>query len=597
MDSGALDQVGGREWLVEQRYRAVLEVLDGCPVSEVAVRYGVARQSVYTWRDKYAAAGLDGLRERSRRPKTMPTRISAEVEALICQLRRAHPRWGARRISFELGRDGCPGPVPSRVTVHRVLVRNGLVKAQQQQQHRRKYKRWQREAPMHLWQLDLVGGLFLTGGRECKLLTGIDDHSRFVVAATVLAVPSGRAVADAFMAAMRTYGVPSEVLTDNGKQFTGRFTKPRPAEVLFERLCRENGITARLTRPYSPTTTGKIERWHRTLRRELLDVVGTFADIPAAQAAIDAWVHTYNHDRPHQALDMASPAKVFRPNDSRPIGALALPAVDPLQVPAPEPVSVLPKPSAPLLVYSSAPGVEFDTIINTSGMLNVIPRVQRIKMGKERAGQRAHVWADELNVHIVIDGQLVKTTASNLDADHLAELRMRGATPAGPPPVGAQSVAAKDPAAVIDVKRRVNIDGIADVAKTQVKIGREWANQDVTLRIDDHLIHVIRDGRIVKTLPCTIPAQRRHSIRGAMAATAELPPAALGPVSVRRRVPDCGRVMVTRQKLTIGTTHAGKIVTIFVEDTHFRVTYDGEELSLHPRREQRPVTRWREKLG
>jgi transposase InsO family protein len=166
---------------------------------------------------------------------------------------------------------------------------------------------------MALWQLDLVGGIYLADGRECKLLSGIDDHSRYVVCAALLAVPSGRAVADAFTAAMKAYGVPAEVLTDNGKQFTGRFTKPRPAEVLFERVCREHGITAKLTKPYSPTTTGKVERWHRTLRRELLDPSGPFADLPTAQAAITAWVHAYNHARPHQALDMAVPASLFRP--------------------------------------------------------------------------------------------------------------------------------------------------------------------------------------------------------------------------------------------------------------------------------------------
>jgi transposase InsO family protein len=98
----------------------------------------------------------------------------------------------------------------------------------QAQQHKRKYRRWQRETPMALWQLDLVGGIYLADARECKLLSGIDDHSRFVVCAAVLAVPSARAVADAFVAAMRTYGVPAEVLTDNGKQFTGRFTKAAP---------------------------------------------------------------------------------------------------------------------------------------------------------------------------------------------------------------------------------------------------------------------------------------------------------------------------------------------------------------------------------
>jgi transposase InsO family protein len=218
--------------------------------------------------------------------------VPAKVEALVCEMRRAHPRWGARRITFELGQAGVPSP-PSRATVHRILVRNGLVRAQRQQ-HRRKYRRWQREAPMHLWQLDLVGGVFLADGRECKMLTGIDDHSRFVVVAAVLAVPSARAVADAFLKAMRVYGVPSEVLTDNGKQFT-----------------------ARLTKPYSPTTTGKIERWHQTLRRELLDPAVPFVDLPSAQAAISAWVHTYNHAQPHQLLDMATRRACFGPTPNQ----------------------------------------------------------------------------------------------------------------------------------------------------------------------------------------------------------------------------------------------------------------------------------------
>jgi transposase InsO family protein len=230
------------------------------------------------------------------------------MSTLACEMRRANPRWGARRIAYEIAQTGAAA-APSRATVYRVLERNGLIR-HQKQQHRRKYRRWQRETPMHLRQMDLGGGIFLADGRECKMLTGIDDHSRFVVVSTVLAVPSGRAVADAFVCAMRVYGVPAEVLTDNGKQFTGRFTKPRPAEVLFERVCRENGITTKLIKPYSPTTTGKIERWHQTLRRELLDVAGPFADLPAAQAAVDAWVHTYNTARPHQALDMAQERRV-----------------------------------------------------------------------------------------------------------------------------------------------------------------------------------------------------------------------------------------------------------------------------------------------
>ena len=199
-------------WLAEHRLRAVLEVRGGAAVAEAAARYGASRQSVYAWKARYERDGVAGLQDRSRRPRTSPRRMPAEVEALVCELRRAHPRWGARRLAFELGRRGVDRP-PSRATVHRALVRNGLVEPQEQR-HQRKYRRWQREAPMQLWQLDLVGGIYLADGRECKMLTGIDDHSRFVVIAKVLAVPNGRAVCEAFSEAMRRYGIPSEVLTD-----------------------------------------------------------------------------------------------------------------------------------------------------------------------------------------------------------------------------------------------------------------------------------------------------------------------------------------------------------------------------------------------
>jgi len=161
--------------------------------------------------------------------------------------------------------------------------------------------------------MGVTASLFLADGRECKIITGIDDDSRFCVIATVVMRATGRAVCLAFVTAMRSYGVPGEVLSDNGKQFTGRFGKPRPAEVLFERICRENGITQRLTKPRSPTTTGKIERLHQTLQQELLTVHEPFETIGQAQAAVDAWRQEYNADRPHQSLAMALPAARLAP--------------------------------------------------------------------------------------------------------------------------------------------------------------------------------------------------------------------------------------------------------------------------------------------
>ena len=229
--------------MVEQRYQAVLEVLDGTPVTEVAQRFGVARQTVHRWVARYRESGLDGLADRSHAPQAHPWRVSAEIEAVICDLRTAHRSWGPRRLAFELERRGHPGV--SRSTVYRVLVRYHLIEPVSRRRRRDSYRRWERSAAMELWQMDVTASLFLADGRECKVITGIDDHSRFCVIAAVVMRATARAVCLAFTAAMTEYGIPSEVLTDNGKQFTGRFGRPRPAEVMFERICRENGITQR----------------------------------------------------------------------------------------------------------------------------------------------------------------------------------------------------------------------------------------------------------------------------------------------------------------------------------------------------------------
>ena len=235
--------------------------------------------------------------------------------------------------------------------------------------------------------------------------------------------------------------------------------------MLFERVCREHGITAKLTGPYSPTTTGKVERWHRTLRRELLDASGPFADTqPSAQAAVTAWVHAYNHVRPHQALDMATPASLFRSGVSvdREPPLAARRQAEPAVAAGPVPRLVLSPPGG---------AVEFETVISPARVLAVLPRVQRLKMGPALAGQAARIWADEVTVHVLIGGHLVKTVPSSLDAEDLAELRMRGAAPAGPPPaLPAPARAAALPAGtVIEVSRTVDVNGTADLGGHKVK--------------------------------------------------------------------------------------------------------------------------------
>ena len=200
--------------------------------------------------------------------------------------------------------------MPAVATINRILIGLGLVTPRKRKRPKDSYQRWERPGPMQLWQLDIVGGVWLvdptTGEvREAKVVTGVDDHSRYCVSARVVERATGRQVCLAFAQALLRFGIPDEVLTDNGKQFTARFGNG--GEVLFDKICRHNAITHRLTQPASPTTTGKIERFHLTLRRELLDHCGPFTSIEEAQAAVDAWVDQYNADRPHQALDAERP--------------------------------------------------------------------------------------------------------------------------------------------------------------------------------------------------------------------------------------------------------------------------------------------------
>ena len=154
-------------------------------------RFGVRRKTLHVWLAKYEAGGLENLGDRSHRTRSFPHQMSADVEVAIATMGHAHPSWGPRRR-----RD-------------------------------KKWKRWERGVPMELWQMDTVGGFVLADGTWAKALTGVDDHSRFCISAFVMVRESSQRVCDGLALAMRTWGVPGQILTDNGKVFTGRF-KPAP---------------------------------------------------------------------------------------------------------------------------------------------------------------------------------------------------------------------------------------------------------------------------------------------------------------------------------------------------------------------------------
>jgi transposase InsO family protein len=250
--------------VVEQRLDVVRAVLDGADVVEVAARAGVHRATVHRWVARYLAGQLAGLADRSHRPRSSPGQAAEAVEVAVAEMRREHPRWGSRRIRLEMLRKPAPRSpeglvVPSERTIDRILARQGLARARPRKRPKDSYVRFERPGPMQLWQMDIVGGLRLvspvTGElREAKVVTAVDDHSRYCVIAKVAERATGRVVCLALAEALARFGVPEEINTDNGKQFTDRFGKhgARNGEVLFDKICRHNGITHRLTAPASP---------------------------------------------------------------------------------------------------------------------------------------------------------------------------------------------------------------------------------------------------------------------------------------------------------------------------------------------------------
>lgn len=478
--------------LVEQRYRAVLEVLnDGATVTDVAGRFGVSRQTVHVWLRAYGRDGLAGLADRSSRPASCPHQMPAVVEARIVELRRDHPGWGPRTILFWLERAGVR-PLPGRTSVERCLVRHGLVTPQARRRKREDYRRWERSRAMELWQMDIVGGVRLVDGSEAKIVSGIDDHSRFVVSALVVARATARPTCDALSLAMGRYGVPAQILTDNGKVFTGRFG-PGTGEVLFDRICRENGIRHLLTAPRSPTTTGKVERWHKTMRVEFL-TGKVFSSIDDAQAQLDGWVAFYNHERPHQSIGMVAPWERFR-----------LAAVDRVEAAAVE-VSTAPEASV---------GAVTTRRVGRSGMISFASA--RYKAGVWLAGQEVEVVCEGGLVQLHHRGVLIATHARRhpIDKQSAGLDRNKRLRPSKRPTASA-----------VSVTRKVDSGGNVCFAGTTYRAGSKYRRRQVQVAVVGDTVeisvgtelirsHKIRHDRTREHGALANPGGRAHRINAA----------------------------------------------------------------------------------
>ena len=274
------------------------------PMAELCRRFGISRKTGYKWLMR-----KDDPSDRSRRPLASPARTADAVEAQVVALREQHSAWGGRKISrrlIDLGVEGVPRPS----TVTHILRRHGLMTPRGAGQGD-PYQRFEHAAPNALWQIDFKGDFPLSAGR-CYPLTALDDHSRFNLVLQSLGGQGVDLVRPQLQAAFERYGLPERINTDNGSPWGTPMLPGQSLSRLAIWLVRL-GIRISFSRPGHPQTNGKEERFHRSIKAEVLNG-RSFHDHAHAQTAFDRWREVYNHERPHDAIGLAVPASRYRPS-------------------------------------------------------------------------------------------------------------------------------------------------------------------------------------------------------------------------------------------------------------------------------------------
>ena len=280
----------------------------GVSFAELCRRYGISRKTGYKWLGVYRAAGPGGLRDRRRVPKTSPTRTAATVEALVCDLRRAHPAWGGRKIRRRLQDLGHAG-VPAASTITDILRRYDLLETAEP--HAGGYTSFEADAPNDLWQMDFKGW-FETGTGRCDPFDILDDHSRFNLVLRAGIDQRESTVVAALTDTFTRYGMPKRILCDNGSPWGN--TQPGFRWTRLAVWLLDLGSTVTHSRPMHPQTLGKDERFHRTMDLEVISRRPEWDSHDQVQAAFDQWRVVYNHQRPHDSLAGAVPADRYEPS-------------------------------------------------------------------------------------------------------------------------------------------------------------------------------------------------------------------------------------------------------------------------------------------
>lgn len=291
----------------QRREFVMFSQADEANISALCRRYGVSRKTGYKWLRRFHAEAEAGLQDRSRRPREAPNKTASAMEQAVIALRQQHPAWGARKLHTRLKTLG-QAAVPAPSTIHGILRRHGLIDPEASGASQ-PWQRFEHAAPNQLWQMDFKGHFPLQTAR-CHPLTVLDDHSRFSLCLRACADEQGKTVISALSRTFEQYGLPDAMTMDNGAPWGSDREHPYTAFTLW--LMRLN-IRVSHSRPFHPQTQGKDERFHRTLKAEVLRGA-PFRDLDQAQQRFDQWREVYNFERPHEALGQQVPASRYRPS-------------------------------------------------------------------------------------------------------------------------------------------------------------------------------------------------------------------------------------------------------------------------------------------
>ena len=294
--------------LMSQRLEFITMALKpGTNMTQLCKRYNISRTTGYKWLYRFVEEDIYSLEDRCRCPLHSPNKTPHKTEQAVLAIRQLHPYWGGRKIKARLSHQGYEF-VPSASTITAILRRNGLLDEAEAIKNR-PFKRFEYDQPNQLWQMDFKGYFSINSG-NCYPLTILDDHSRFSIGIRACTNERRSTVKNQLIQVFRTYGLPERFLVDNGSPWGSRddfrYTK---LTAWLTRL----GVDISHSRPYHPQTMGKDERFHRTLKVEVLNNQ-VFDTIDEVQMRFDKWRNIYNLERPHEALGMDVPASRYKPS-------------------------------------------------------------------------------------------------------------------------------------------------------------------------------------------------------------------------------------------------------------------------------------------